>query len=216
MRFNTKKFKRISLSFVLFFLAGVVCLAFTVIFGGTALSSGLDAAPPEPVPIESQNLVRDNCFANFGYPSGPWGKGQYGEKGIWWNSNNADCTFGRYGLKDFDTLYKRFGITHALCINNRSPAAPHVYGTTVQQIRARPGRYRITLWAAAQNLTNGVIYVVVDRPWRVRPISLPGGNYDWRQFSGTFTTNTGEIQLRIISAGTGAACISAVSITPTL
>jgi hypothetical protein len=185
-----------------------------IISGGTMLSgSGLNFAPAGTETHESPgNLVQDSCFKFFGRHEGPWGKGQYGEKGIWWNSNNAKSTFGRYGLYADNPLFINKGITSALCIINHSPPGPHVYGTTVQQINAFPGKYTITLWASGQDLSNGAVYIVVDRPWKVRPISLPGGTYGWRKFSGSFTT-TGQIQLRIITAGTGSACITAITIT---
>ena len=174
MRVNNKKS---NLWFLRFSLVGMVCFALSsgaataqvespliqmnvinaIIFGGTTLSgSGLNFAPAGTESHESPgNLVQDSCFKYFGRHEGPWGKGQYGDKGIWWNSNNAKSTFGRYGLNFDDTLYKNKGITNALCITNHSPQAPHVFGTTVQQINAFPGKYTITLWAAAQNLSNG-------------------------------------------------------------
>ncbi len=230
MSINNKKF---NLWLLRFSLVGLVCFALssgaataqvdspliqmnvinTINFGGTTLSgSGLNFAPAGTETYKSPgNLVQDCCFEFFGDRDGPWGKGQYGEKGIWWSSNNADVTFGKYGLFARATLYKAKGITSALCINNRSPQGPHVYGTTVQQINALPGKYTITLWAASEDLSNGAVYIVVDRPWNVRPITLPGGRYDWRKFTGSFTT-TGQIQLRIISANTGRVCISAINI----
>jgi hypothetical protein len=223
---------------VWFFLVGMVCLLlssvvamaqmvstpiqmndiYSLIFGGTTMySSSLNFPPADSVPHQSlTNLVQDSNFERFGQFGGPWGKGQYGEKGIWWNSYYARSTARTIVLRTTDTLYTSYGIRTALYITNHSPVAPHVYGTTVQQIFARPGKYTISIWAAAKNLSNGAIYIVVDRPWRVRPINLPGGSYGWRKFTGSFITNTGEIQLRIISANTGEACLTGISVTPSL
>jgi hypothetical protein len=189
-----------------FFLVGVVFLV-----------SGLIFTHGGPIPPQTQgsyNLVQDSNFARFGQYGGPWGKGQYGEKGIWWNSYHANSTAKTIYLKNDDTLFRSYGVRTALYISNRSPAAPHVYGTTVQKIITRPGRYTLTVWASARNLSNGAIYFVVDKPWNVRPVTLRGGNYGWTQFRGSFTTNTGEIQLRIISANTGEAWLTGISITP--
>jgi hypothetical protein len=195
MRFNNKKFY-VGIGIILF----VSGLIFT--YAGSVS------------PQYSTNLVQDSNFERFGQNSGPWGRGQYGEKGIWWNSYHANTTARTIYLQANDMLFTRYGIRTALYITNRSPAAPHVYGTTVQKIMTRPGRYNITLWASARNLSNGGLYIVVDKPWRVRPITLRGGNYGWTQYTGSFTTDTGEIQLRIISANIGEAWLSGVTVTP--
>ncbi|MDX1606695.1 MAG: DUF642 domain-containing protein, partial [Candidatus Competibacterales bacterium] len=152
----------------------------------------------------SANLVRDPSFSGFGNPSGAWGTGvQYGQYGIWWNSRNARSTARTVDIAS--DVYRT-----ALYINNQSVRSPHVFGTTAQRISVTPGRtYRVSLWARARNLrSNGAINIVVDPEWKVRPINLTGGTYDWQQFSGTFQAARDYVDLRIISEDIGEAWLT--------
>ena len=56
------------------------------------------------------------------------------------------------------------------------------------------------MWARARGPTSdGAVEIVVDRDWKVRPIRLPKGDYDWTRFTGEFSLPEGLAQLRILS-----------------
>ncbi|OGP54723.1 MAG: hypothetical protein A2Y65_11320 [Deltaproteobacteria bacterium RBG_13_52_11] len=168
---------------------------------GSSVSSGSGATSSSTV-----NLVQQGNFSGFGRRGGPWGTGLYSNNGIWWNSKGARSSARVVNLNTSDPLYTK-GIKTALHIENRSSRGAHVYGTTSQRIRVTPGRlYRISLWAAAKGLnSNGGVNITVDPQWRIRPIHLKGGSYNWTKYSGTFTAdNSGYIDLRIISEDRGA------------
>lgn len=145
-----------------------------------------------PPPVARNNLVLDPNFSNFGSSSGPWGRNVlYGRNGIWWNSRNARASAKTVKLRNGRT---------ALYIRNDSGRAAHVYGTTAQRIKTIPGkRYRISFMASAKNLaSNGALNITVDPQWRVRPVKMNAGSYDFTRFSGTFTAKSNYVDLRII------------------
>ncbi|EKD38456.1 MAG: hypothetical protein ACD_75C00729G0001, partial [uncultured bacterium] len=111
------------------------------------------------------NLLRNGDFeAGLGF----WGKGQYGDKGVWWNSGN--CRSNVFAQKGSG----RDG-NAALYISNPTPRGPNVFGTTVQQLAIQPGKeYYITLFAKGKGLASGgAINISVDPAWKIRPIHLP-------------------------------------------
>ena len=120
---------------------------------------------------------------NGGFETGlsqPWGTGQYSEgHPIWWTSGSCQSSAGA------DRAVRKSG-NLSLHIINRSPRAPNVFGSTQQPVRIVPNqRYRIIMWARARGLTSdGAVEIVVDRDWKVRPIRLPKGDYDWTRFTG--------------------------------
>ncbi len=75
-----------------------------------------------------------------------------------------------------------------------------------------PGRrYRISLWARAERLaSDGAVSIVVDEDWRVRPIRLPRGTYDWTEFTGEFSLPETTAPLRILSEDAGEAWLDDV------
>ncbi len=151
------------------------------------------------------NLVRDTNFSNF--MSGPWGSNVlYGQNGIWWNSNNAQTIAQTVNLSGG-------AIPTALRIVNSSGRAAHVFGTTAQRINVqRGGTYQISFFGYARDLaSNGGIVITVDPQWKVQPISMPSGTYDWQKFTGTFVASDDYIDLRIISQDRGEILISSMS-----
>lgn len=151
------------------------------------------------------NLVRDPNFANF--MSGPWGSNVlYGQYGIWWNSRNAQSTAQVVNLTGGS-------IPTALRIVNNSGRAAHVFGTTAQRINVqRGGTYQISFLGQARNLaSNGGITITVDPQWKVQPISMPKGTYNWQKFTGTFVASDNYIDLRIISQDRGEVYINSMS-----
>jgi hypothetical protein len=139
---------------------------------------------------------------NGGFENGldrPWGTGQFAQgRAVWWNNGGCQSQAEADGQS-------RHGEARSLHIVNRSPRGPHVYGTTQQSLAVEPGqRYRITVWARANQLSaHGAVSVIVDAAWKVRPIQLPAGTYDWRQFSGEFTLPSALADLRILSEDRG-------------
>ena len=164
----------------------------------------INVATPEdrPMPIP-----------NGGFETGlsiPWGTGpDSSNRAVWWNRGNCKSR------AVVDRAKKHEGDA-SLHVVNDSPRSPNVYGTTQQPLDVEPGRrYRIGLWAAASNLaTAGAVSVIVDSEWKVRPIQLPQGTYDWRHFSGEFCLNSSSAQVRIISEDRGEVWLDDLEITP--
>jgi TolB-like protein len=164
-------------------------------------------APPQQPAKEktAYNLLRNGDFeAGLGF----WGKGQYGDKGVWWTSGNCRSNaFARKGSgRDGNA---------ALYIDNPTPRGPNVFGTTVQQIVIQPGKeYRISLYAKGKGLASGgAINISVDPAWTIRPIHLPAGSFDWRKFEGTFKLPSSTAEFRIISEDVGEAWIDDIGVT---
>ncbi|MBI3465123.1 MAG: C39 family peptidase [Planctomycetes bacterium] len=155
--------------------------------------------------------VDEPPIANGGFEAGftaPWGTGQYAEnRPIWWNSLDGQSA------AEVDRQVKRSG-ERSLHIVNRSPRAPHVYGTTQQPLQIEPGRrYRVSLWARASGLaSDGAVSILVDPEWKVRPIALPKGTYDWTAFSGEFSLPHADAQIRILSEDVGEAWIDDIQV----
>jgi hypothetical protein len=169
------------------------------------------AAPSVPAkqPLKGPaiNLLRNGDFeAGFEF----WGKGQYGNNGVWWNSGN--CRSNAFAQKGSGRSGKA-----ALYIGNPSPRGPHVFGTTVQQITILPGKqYRITLYAKGKGLASGgAVNIAVDPAWTIRPIHLPAGSFDWQRFEGTFKLPSSTAEFRIISEDIGEAWIDDIRISET-
>jgi hypothetical protein len=151
---------------------------------------------------QSFNLIQSGNFSDFGSQNSAWGKGQYSQHGIWWNSGKAQSSAQTVTLRSDDKLYMQQGIQTALLITNKSPRGPHVFGTTVQQIKGQPGQtYRITIWAASENTpNNNAVSIAVEPTWGQRPINIKGGTYSWTRYEGKFTADaSGVIQLRILT-----------------
>lgn len=166
-------------------------------------------------PSAGINFVRQGNFSNFGQQGGPWGTGQYSQRGIWWNSRGAKSRAGTITLDSNDTLYKK-GFRTALCIINESPRSPHVYGTTSQRTKVRPNQtYKISVWVKAKNVhSDCAVAFTVDPQWAVRPICVGKGTYDWTQLTGTFKTGYLDyIDLHIISQDIGTVLLTGLTLT---
>lgn len=165
----------------------------------------LVAAVPEV--RADNNLVQLGNFERF---SRPWGTGQYSSYGLWWCSRGANAKARAVRLSQ-----PVYGIRTALRINNQSTRAPHVYGNTSQRISAKPNTdYRISLWAAAQNLrSNGAVNIAYEVSWTKRPICLKGGTYKWSYYAATLNTGVANyIDLRIISEDVGSVLITGIMV----
>lgn len=162
------------------------------------------------LPSNTQNLVNDPNFAAFGTPSSSWGHNVlYGNNGIWWNSKNAQSTAQTVSLNGGN-------ISTALHIVNHSSKNPHVYGTTAQRIAVVQGQnYEISFFGQAQDLaSNGAVNIAIDPAWRIRPISMNAGTYNWTRFTGNFTAPDNYIDLRIISEDRGSVLITGMTLRP--
>ena len=138
----------------------------------------------------------------------PWGTGQsFDHSAPWWNSGGCGS------LADPDWRVRRNG-NYSLRINNPTPKAPEAFGTTQQPLRFEKGhRYRIEVWALGRNLASkGAVSLVVDKDWKLRPIELPAGRYDWTPLRGEFTWPGGEGQCRILTADEGQAWLDDITI----
>jgi serine/threonine protein kinase/Flp pilus assembly protein TadD len=75
----------------------------------------------------------------------------------------------------------------ALHITRTSVSAPGVTGTTSQTLPVEvTGKCRLTLWAKADNLSANALQIVFNNHDAEPLVSLPQGDFDWRQFSGEF------------------------------
>lgn len=161
------------------------------------------------LPIPKHNLIKDAYFGNFGNHSGPWGVNvQYAKNGIWWESKNPHTTAKTVRLNGGN-------VPTALHISHKSPPMAHRYGTTAQRIRVTKGaKYRISFYAKTQNMaSNGAITITIDPAWKIRPINMTKGTYEWRKFSGTFTAPNNYVDLRIISQDAHSTLITDIQMT---
>ncbi len=161
------------------------------------------------------NFVLDGNFSDFGKPGGPWGTGAYSNYGIWWNSKNAKSDANKILLKPDNFLYKKYGIQTALYISNKSPSAPHVFGTTAQKIKVTPNqKYTLSLWASSKDLSRtGAVNILVDPTWAKRLIYVKGGNTEWTKYSVTFNAGDANfIDLRILFEDVGKVWMTGLSI----
>ena len=57
-------------------------------------------------------------------------------------------------------------------MSNKSPSAPHVFGTTAQKIKVTPNqKYTLSLWASSKDLSRtGAVNILVDSTWAKRLI----------------------------------------------
>lgn len=177
----------------------VVLALRAAIFAALICVVAAGAASPEP------------WFFSAGFEDGlksPWGTGQqFNNHSVWWNSGGCGSS------AEADWRVRRNG-NYALRINNPSPRKPEVFGTTQQPVTFQQGhRYRIEVWALGRNLaSHGAVSLVVDSQWRMRPIQLPAGTYDWQQLKGEFVWPGGEGQCRILSEDRGEARLDDISI----
>ena len=151
---------------------------------------------------------------NGGFEAGAevgWGQGPSAENRAWW-WNSRDCQ----SVAEISGEERHSGKL-ALHIVNISARAPHVYGTTQQPpVAIQPGRrYRVSLWAKAPQIASpGAVSLVVDSAWKVRPIQLPSGGFDWTQFSGEFVLHEPTAQIRILCEDLAEVWIDEVALTP--
>ncbi len=178
-------------------------LAFSVF---AALAMGLQFAAhvysSEPAPLLLESF--ENGLAT------PWGTGQYAAgRPAWWN--HGDCK----STATVDREHPRLG-NASLRITNSTSRAPNVYGTTQMPLAIQAGqRYRISVWARSDGLASaGAINIALDKAWKVRPIRLPAGAFDWTLFQGEFSLPTNTADVRIISEDKGRAWLDGLTIVP--
>ncbi|RPI79255.1 MAG: hypothetical protein EHM45_03675, partial [Desulfobacteraceae bacterium] len=144
-----------------------------------------------------------NLLINGGFEQGlaaPWESGFYSKKPmVWFNSGNCHSTADL----DKQTVH---GGNASLHLRNLSKRAPNIYGTMTQKIKVNKNRYyAMTLWARGQNLvSNGGLNIAVDAMWKIRPVALPAGNFNWTRFYKTFNSGDRDtIEFRIIFEDVG-------------
>ncbi|NNF35455.1 MAG: DUF642 domain-containing protein [Saprospiraceae bacterium] len=155
------------------------------------------------------NLVSDPYFASFGMSQSKWlhGNQYWGNSG--YNQSIAQRVDLPGGSRPSDD------ITTALMIQNYSDRGPQVYGTTMQKIPVAKGKtYKISLWAAAENLaSHSGLLISVDAQWKVRPIRLNQGSYGWTEYRGEFTANSNYVHLRILSEDRGKVFLTGITLS---
>ena len=73
----------------------------------------------------------------------------------------------------------------ALRFNDASPAEAHVYGRFVQSVAVEPETtYRLTVWARGRGVGGGIHFT----DWKTYTLSLPAGDFEWRESSTTLIT----------------------------
>lgn len=153
-----------------------------------------------------------NLISNGGFEArtlSPWGAGtQSNDANGWWNSLECRST------ATLDTTIFHGG-NASLRIDNSSPRSPNVFGSIAQRVVWKPNMtYRVRLWARGENLaSHGAVSVIVDREWRIRPITLPAGSFPWTRFEGTFTAPVGSGDIRILSEDKGRVWIDDITVT---
>jgi ferric-dicitrate binding protein FerR (iron transport regulator) len=139
-----------------------------------------------------------SCALREGFESGlamPWGTGHHSRAGAaWWNSGPCKSTVS------VDERVRHEGL-RSLRIVNSTPRSPHVFGTCQRQVKLVANRkYRVTLWARASNVaSHGAVSIVVDDAWKVRPVQLPQGTWDWTRFEGEFVPASSAATVRILA-----------------
>jgi hypothetical protein len=156
----------------------------------------------------TMSAAQEITVPNGGFESGlvkPWGTGSLASSAVWWNSGGCKSTASA-------DPSVRHGGTLSLHVVNASHRGPNVFGCTQQPIIVPVGRpIRISLFARARDLrSNGAVSIVVDSEWKIRPIQLPKGTWDWTRFSGEFTPNGAAAELRILSEDSGEAWIDEI------
>ena len=151
--------------------------------------------------IRSEEPIRSPALLNGGFELGlaqHWGTGSYSQgRAIWWN-------FGKCNSTAVATDKVKHSGQRSLHITNKTPMADNVYGTTQQQFPTTANsRYRISLWARAKDLSPNSLQISLDREALIRPITLPPGTYEWKQFSEEFDWDETSIDLRIMSKDVG-------------
>jgi hypothetical protein len=162
------------------------------------LRAGERAIMLKTAAASTEKPVLKNLLINGGFEQGltnPWESGFYTKKPVVW-MNSGDCK----STADLDQKNFHNG-TAALHLRNQSKRASNIYGTMAQKIKVNKNRYyAITLWARGQNLaSNGALNIAVDPMWRIRPLGLPAGNFEWTRFYKTFNSGDRDtIEFRII------------------
>jgi tetratricopeptide (TPR) repeat protein len=109
----------------------------------------------------------------------------------------------------------------SLLIQHESAATPGARGVLEQTLPAMPDkRFRVSLWAKSRQSTAGGTQIVVDDAWDVPTIELPGGSYDWQEFSGEFIATAksnyadqpGLTKIKIVSTAPGEVWIDDIRI----
>lgn len=137
---------------------------------------------------ETSRVVRQLPLLNGGF--------ELGLSRYWTNAPDGGAVWNNVGgchsRAEIDTQDNHGG-NHSLHVINPSAATGDAYGTTSQTLPADGrARYRVTLWAKANNLSAGALRVVVDDAWNQPVIELPVGTYGWQEISGEvdLATNT--------------------------
>jgi CHAT domain-containing protein len=166
-------------------------------------------APGAPSP-QGPELVVGGDFEQGLQP--PWGTGHYESGnfnfGIWWNSKTCES----YAKTDSDVKHQG---QSSLRVTSLTPTGAHLFGTTSQRVRAiKPNTlYEISVWAKADDLKPGAVQFVMDAGWHVRPLALPGGTHEWREFKAQF--NSGDlnfVDVRILILNTGTVWLDQLSL----
>ncbi len=169
------------------------------------LRRALPAGAPNPPFLQAEGEFERGLIP-------PWGTGHYESGnfnfGIWWNSTNCRS----YAKLDS-------AVTHSgqasLRLTSFSPSAANVFGTTSQRIRgiAPNTLYEVSVWARAENLSPGAVQLIMDAGWHLRPLTLPPGTYDWKQFTARFNSqDLAFIDLRVLLQSTGTVWLDDLSL----
>jgi hypothetical protein len=159
------------------------------------------ASPISPPP----NLATNGGFES-GSLSAPWGTGIYEPRspGVFWGSADAEAAV----LSDV----VRSG-SYALRIINRSAAAPNVYRTLSQKVNVQGGTpHCLTFWERTQGGTSGMLTFRLNDSWS-SAIGIGAGSASWAQRAFSFTTEDGNIDLRIVSENTGTVWVDDIVLT---
>lgn len=163
----------------------------------------------------NQSAAERGVLRNGGFEKGltaPWGTGQYSEGHTpWWNSGGCLST------AVLDTSVHKGGKA-SLHLVNTSLRGANVFGTTAQRVSIQPDTtYRIIFWAKGKDLASaGALNIAVDPEWRVRPIAIPAGSFDWQRFEGSFSLPDSTADVRILFEDRGEVWIDDVRIVPQL
>jgi serine/threonine protein kinase/Tfp pilus assembly protein PilF len=143
----------------------------------------------------------------------------------WGNTDSEGYVWQNHGGCD-----SRASISHkdphdgdaSLHIVRTSPSAPGTYAATSQTLPIEvTGKYRLTAWAKADDLSANALQIVINNHDATPLVSLPQGDYDWREFSGEFDIKADAgrrvsgllpCTIQIISTGPGKAWLNDITI----
>ncbi len=173
-----------------------------------ATANPTSAAPPPTATATQPATLGPNLVSNGGFETGSlnsWGTGIYEPRpqGVFWGAADADATVVS------DVVHSG---GFALRIANRSAVQPQVYRTMSQKVAVKGGvTHCLTFWARTVSGTSGILGFRLNDAW-TQNVGIGAGSATWTAYKGQFTTEDGNIDLRIVSENTGTVWVDDIAL----